>query len=223
MSSAATALAFWLAYVLLAFVVRVALHLRRTGRSGLVVMRAGPGSAPWAGELAQGLGLALVAAAPPLALAEVVEPIATLDAPAGHLAGVLLSAFGLAGVVGSQGAMGASWRIGVDPGERTELVTTGPFRIVRNPIFSFLICFHAGLALLVPSAPALAGLALLIASFELQVRLVEEPYLLRSPGEAYADYARRVGRFVPGLGRLRVHDPGSQGVSRGRHAGTARR
>jgi protein-S-isoprenylcysteine O-methyltransferase Ste14 len=61
----------------------------------------------------------------------------------------------------------------------------------------------AGLALLVPSVVALLGLALLVVALEIQVRLVEEPYLLRAHGDAYAAYARRVGRFVPGLGRLR--------------------
>jgi protein-S-isoprenylcysteine O-methyltransferase Ste14 len=36
----------------------------------------------------------------------------------------------------------------------------------------------------------------------LQVRAVEEPYLLSVHGDAYATYAARVGRFVPGVGRL---------------------
>lgn len=40
----------------------------------------------------------------------------------------------------------------------------------------------------------------LVASIEVQVRLVEEPYLLRVHGEAYRDYVATVGRFVPGVG-----------------------
>lgn len=43
----------------------------------------------------------------------------------------------------------------------------------------------------------------LVAAVELQVRFVEEPYLLRTHGEGYAKYASRVGRFVPGLWRLK--------------------
>jgi protein-S-isoprenylcysteine O-methyltransferase Ste14 len=35
--------------------------------------------------------------------------------------------------------------------------------------------------------------------------LVEEPYLLRSHGGRYASYASRVGRFVPGFGKLKTH------------------
>jgi protein-S-isoprenylcysteine O-methyltransferase Ste14 len=46
-------------------------------------------------------------------------------------------------------------------------------------------------------------LACVLLSIQIQVRLVEEPYLLRVHGDAYRRYAARTGRFVPGLGRLR--------------------
>ena len=85
---------------------------------------------------------------------------------------------------------------------RTSLVTTGPFAVVRNPIFAAMLPASLGLALLVPNAVALAGLAALWLALEIQVRLVEEPYLLRAHGDSYRQYAGRVGRFVPGLGRL---------------------
>ena len=61
-----------------------------------------------------------------------------------------------------------------------------------------------GLALMVPSVVSLASVATLIASLELQTRVVEEPYLLKAHGDAYAGYAARVGRFVPMLGHLRA-------------------
>jgi hypothetical protein len=40
----------------------------------------------------------------------------------------------------------------------------------------------------------------LVATIELQVRVVEEPYLLTVHCDAYRDYLATVGRFVPGLG-----------------------
>jgi protein-S-isoprenylcysteine O-methyltransferase Ste14 len=92
--------------------------------------------------------------------------------------------------------------VGVDPSERTVLRSDGPFRWVRNPIFSWMILAASGLALLVPNAASLVGLAALVVGIELQVRLVEEPYLLRTHGAAYAGYAARTGRFLPGVGRL---------------------
>jgi protein-S-isoprenylcysteine O-methyltransferase Ste14 len=134
---------------------------------------------------------------------DVVEPAADLDATAAHIAGFALCGIGILGTFISQLAMGASWRIGVDPAERTELVTGGLFSLSRNPIYSFMIVAWIGFALLVPTWLALAALVLLIAGLELQVRLVEEPHLLRAHGEPYRAYAARVGRFVPRLGRIR--------------------
>ena len=64
-----------------------------------------------------------------------------------------------------------------------------------------------GLVLMVPSWVAIIGFAALVLALELQVRVVEEPYLLRAQGRRYAEYAARVGRFVPGVGRL--HDRGT--------------
>ncbi|MET8054338.1 hypothetical protein ABZU75_42865 [Streptosporangium sp. NPDC005286] len=49
-----------------------------------------------------------------------------------------------------------------------------------------------GWTLPVPSSPSLAAL---ITALELQVRVVEEPYLIRT-------HASITGRFVPALGRL---------------------
>jgi protein-S-isoprenylcysteine O-methyltransferase Ste14 len=98
--------------------------------------------------------------------------------------------------------MGASWRIGVKADEKTALVTDGLFSFVRNPIFTGLLLFATGILLLVPGLPAALALAMLVLAIELQVRRVEEPYLVRSHGDRYRAYARSVGRFVPGLGRL---------------------
>ncbi len=56
---------------------------------------------------------------------------------------------------------------------------------------------------MVPSWVAWAGMAALFVALELQVRVVEEPYLLRTHGRRYAGYAATVGRFMPGAGRVR--------------------
>ncbi|PYG00280.1 Phospholipid methyltransferase [Georgenia satyanarayanai] len=59
---------------------------------------------------------------------------------------------GFAGVLAAQAAMGSSWRTGVDPTERTGLVTSGMFAVVRNPIFTAMLTALLGLTLLVPTA-----------------------------------------------------------------------
>lgn len=99
--------------------------------------------------------------------------------------------------------MGESWRGDVDPEARTPLVTDGPFRLVRNPILTCTAATAVGLALMVPNILSVLMLAASVAGMQIQVRLVEEPYLERVHGEAYRRYASRTGRFVPSIGRLR--------------------
>jgi protein-S-isoprenylcysteine O-methyltransferase Ste14 len=200
---ATVALIAYALYLALAFGLRTVLQLRTTGSSGFSGISGRPGSAEWTGGVLFVVALVLGMAAPLLALVGVAAPIDELDSPAGHAAGIVLFAVGLAGTLVAQVAMGSAWRIGVDASERTELVTDGPFAWVRNPIFSAMLPTSLGLVLMVPSAVALVGLLALIVALQLQVRVVEEPYLLRAHGEAYRAYAARVGRFVPGVGRLR--------------------
>ena len=196
------ALGLYVAYLALAFGLRTALQLRRTGSSGFRGLSGRPGSAEWSGGVLFVVALLLGLAAPVLALLEVVEPVAALDGPVAHLAGVVLTVGGMAATVAAQEPMGSSWRIGVDESERTALVTTGAFALVRNPIFSAMVVTAVGLALIVPSVVALAGLAALVVGLEVHTRLVEEPYLLHAHGRRYADYAARVGRFLPRVGTL---------------------
>src|SRR5436189_76722 len=82
--------------------------------------------------------------------------------------GLALAIAGLPLIVVAQQTMGRSWRIGVDPEERTELVTQGLFGSIRNPIYSGMVLMAAGIALLVPDALTLAGLALMLVAVELQ-------------------------------------------------------
>ncbi len=197
---AVLALVLAVAWLVLVAGVRSYVHLQRTGEVPLV-RRARRGSPQWWARIISSVGFVLVFAAPLADLAGV-PPIAVLDRQALGLAGVALVLSGIAGTVASQIAMGASWRADVDPDVRTELVTTGPFRLVRNPVLTTTAATVVGLALMVPNALAATMLVLVLISMQIQVRLVEEPYLERVHGDAYRRYAQRTGRFLPGIGRL---------------------
>jgi protein-S-isoprenylcysteine O-methyltransferase Ste14 len=195
------ALGLMVAYLALAFGVRVAVALRTTGESGIASLE----SAPPVERVGGGLfftGVLLGGVNPALALADVIPVWGELDTTAAHAAGLVLCLVGIAGTFIAQMAMGSSWRIGVDPEERTDLVTGGVFSLCRNPIYSFMVIAWVGFALLVPTWVALAAGVLLITGIQTQVRLVEEPHMVRTHGETYLSWARRVGRFVPGVGRF---------------------
>jgi protein-S-isoprenylcysteine O-methyltransferase Ste14 len=196
------ALGLYVLYMALAFGLRTWLLLRRTGSSGFKGISGRPFSLEWTAGVLFVVAIAVGVAAPVLDILDVIEPLDALDSAGVRATGVAIFSVGLIATLYAQIAMGASWRIGVDEGERTDLVTSGPFAVVRNPIFSGMLPASTGLALLVPNVVAIAGVAALVLALEIQVRLVEEPYLLRVHGETYRGYASRVGRFVPGLGRL---------------------
>lgn len=194
----------WLLFGFLAFGVRSLWQWWRTGSTGFRGF-SGRGLERVAGLLF-GAAILTAAAAPILALRGVLPPLWPVEGGAWLIMGCLLYGLGLLLTLWAQFSMGASWRIGVDARERTALVTSGPFRWVRNPIFTATCICTLGLVLLLPSWLAAAALLALIVAIELQVRLVEEPYLLRVHAETYASWASHVGRFFPGLG-LGVHLP----------------
>lgn len=196
------ALVLWVVYGLLTIVARAALQYRRTGSSGLIGISAQPGSVEWLGGVLFALAIAAGVAAPVLDLNGTVDTYEDLDTTAVQVAGIVLYTLGLVVTLGAQLAMGASWRVGLDESERTELVTAGPFAVVRNPIYAGMIPSLSGIALIVPNPVSFGAVVLLLVALEIQTRLVEEPYLRRVHGEAYATYAARVGRFVPGVGRM---------------------
>jgi protein-S-isoprenylcysteine O-methyltransferase Ste14 len=196
------ALAFCILWFVSLFVVRSVVQWRRTGSTGFRGFHGRVGSLPWIGGASVSLGLALALVAPLGAL---------LGWPGGgivrsglliHLVGGALAVLGTAGALAAQFGMGNSWRIGVDESETTELVTGGLFAWVRNPIFTFMGLSLLGLLLLVPNALAALACGLTGLGIEIQVRVVEEPYLQKTHGERYARYAAAVGRFVPRVGRL---------------------
>ena len=195
------ALALYLLWALLAFGWRTIDQRRRTGDSGLR-LHAQPNTPQWWAKIGFGIAI-LVGFAAPIAAVVGLGNIAALDATWLHIAGIVVTVAGIALTVAAQYSMGGSWRIGVDPQERTELVTDGTFRLVRNPIFTAMLITATGLAAIIPNFVSLVGLAALIAALEVQVRLVEEPYLLDAHGDRYRAYAQTAGRFAPGVGRNR--------------------
>lgn len=189
--------ALWLA---LAFGVPISAARRRSGGRDSGLRIAGP--VQWAGEAAFGVTGLLGLLTPVLDLLDVAPRIGPLDQLPLRVGGAVLALAGVAATLWAQLSMGASWRIGVDATERTDLVRTGPFRLVRNPVFASMLLTGLGLALAVPNVLSVAGLVLLFVTVSVLVRRVEEPYLAATHGEDYLGYARRVGRFFPGLGRL---------------------
>ena len=187
----------------LAFFVRVAIQLRRTGSTGLIGLRRGAGPLDWLSGILFIAGMAMGVTSAVLVLCDSLEPFDALDVDGVHAIGIVLAAAGGLAVFAAQLGMGESWRIGVSEDQGTDLVTGGWFSICRNPIYTSMIVGWTGFALMVPTWLGFGAVLVIALGLELQVRAVEEPYLLRTHGDEYGRYASGVGRFVPGIGQLR--------------------
>lgn len=201
-------------YLVVAFGLKAVLLRRSTGTAGFRGITGRPGSAEWLGGVLFVVALVAAVVAPGLQAVDVLDPFTGSSALA--TLGLVVTMVGVVLTLWAQGSMGGSWRVGVDSGERTTLVTDGPFAVVRNPFFAALVPTAAGLVLMACNIVAVIALVALVAAIELQVRIVEEPYLRTAHADRYVAYARRVGRFFPGLGRLDAH-----GAARG-HLGSSR-
>jgi protein-S-isoprenylcysteine O-methyltransferase Ste14 len=202
-TAAGIALALFAVFGALGFGWRSWLHYRRTGSGGFRGVSGRIGSLEWIAGTGFGVALLVALSAPILQQAKIIEPVSILSSVWIQVTGIVIATAGIGATVYAQLQMGDSWRIGVDEQETTTLVHTGVFGRVRNPIYTAMFAFDFGVALLTPNVVACAGFVLLVATIEVHVRRVEEPYLMRTHGAAYRSYAAGVGRFVPRVGLIR--------------------
>ncbi|MDR3457894.1 MAG: isoprenylcysteine carboxylmethyltransferase family protein [Verrucomicrobiae bacterium] len=123
---------------------------------------------------------------------------ASFFAPFSLVSGIVLTVAGYAATLWCYAIMGNTWRIGVNPAEKTTLVNRGPYRVIRHPIYMFQLLMLAGAALLLPTV--VSAITLVVHYFSILAKAKdEEGYLLTVHGRAYGDYLARTGRFFPKL------------------------
>ena len=114
-------------------------------------------------------------------------------------AGALFFFFGNAILAWSRVFLGRSFRLGaVAPRSDDEFVTTGPYRLVRHPMYTAVLFNSLGLALLTQSLLVL-GLSTLLAVLIMLMIPAEEAQLLEAYGTKYGEYRRDVKALIPFL------------------------
>ncbi|MBY0496836.1 MAG: isoprenylcysteine carboxylmethyltransferase family protein [Cyanobacteria bacterium] len=77
-----------------------------------------------------------------------------------------------------------------------QLVVRGPYTVIRNPMYVGAALSMSGAAMFYGSAWLFGYVVLFLLVAQVFVILIEEPTLSETFGDAYADYCRRVGRWV---------------------------
>jgi protein-S-isoprenylcysteine O-methyltransferase Ste14 len=109
--------------------------------------------------------------------------------------GVGLCAVGLLVLVASLVSFGRSFRVGIDVDQPDKLVTTGIFAVSRNPIYVGFALVLVGQFLVFPNWVPLLYLVAGLLLFHRQV-LREESFMRQHYSQEYADYCRRVRRYL---------------------------
>lgn len=121
----------------------------------------------------------------------------------GRLLGLGLVFLGYFGTLWCYVAMGDMWRIGIDSTKKVALVSSGPYRYVRHPIYSFQMVMLIGAFWLLPAGFSLALVFLHLVCVRIKAA-DEEAYLLATLGEEYRHYFARTGRLFPRMLRPRA-------------------
>jgi protein-S-isoprenylcysteine O-methyltransferase Ste14 len=96
-------------------------------------------------------------------------------------------------------ALGSQLRIDAALGAEHQLVQSGPYALVRNPIYTSMLAVFCAMAVIVtPLWLFLVALLLFIIGTEIRVR-TEEKLLESRFGEEFANYRRRVPAYIPFL------------------------
>jgi protein-S-isoprenylcysteine O-methyltransferase Ste14 len=117
--------------------------------------------------------------------------------PAMEFAGIAVQAAGLALAVWARRYLGRNWGMPMTQKLEPELVTGGPYRSIRHPIYTGLILGMTGTAI-ATTVYALAPVAVLSGYFVYSARM-EERYLAGQFPASYPDYRRRTKMLVPYL------------------------
>lgn len=136
------------------------------------------------------------------------------------VAGTLLMAVGLGLVVWTvtlfhrvgEGTLG----LGSVMGEPVHLVVHGPYRHVRNPMISGVLCILLGEAAVTASGSLLAWFAIFLAFQATAIRFWEEPHLIERYGREYLTYRDNVPRWIP---RISAWEPSNPPLAVGHDAG----
>jgi protein-S-isoprenylcysteine O-methyltransferase Ste14 len=113
-------------------------------------------------------------------------------------AGLIIEATGLLLAVWTRRHLGRNWSGEISIKRDHQLVRSGPYHVVRHPIYTALLAMYLGSAVVSGELHALFGLALAAIAYGRKVRL-EEAVLAQFFGEEYRDYRRVTWALLPGL------------------------
>jgi protein-S-isoprenylcysteine O-methyltransferase Ste14 len=112
--------------------------------------------------------------------------------------GAAVTVGGLLFAVWARVHLGRNWSRSVTIKQDHELISTGPYAVVRHPIYTGILTGFLGTAIAVSQVRGFVSFALIFLALWLKLRM-EETWMRAQFGEVYANYAQRTSAIVPYL------------------------
>jgi protein-S-isoprenylcysteine O-methyltransferase Ste14 len=112
--------------------------------------------------------------------------------------GAALTVAGLLFAVWAREHLGRNWSRSVTIKEGHELITTGPYAVVRHPIYTGSLAGFLGMAIAIAQVRGFVAFLLMFFVFWFKLRM-EEQFMRSQFGETYASYAQKTAALLPYL------------------------
>jgi protein-S-isoprenylcysteine O-methyltransferase Ste14 len=110
--------------------------------------------------------------------------------------GAAVTIAGLLFAVWARKYLGSNWSRSVTIKKGHELITTGPYALVRHPIYTGILAGFLGTAIAISQVRGPIVFVLIFFALWLKLRM-EEQWMRSQFGETYATYARQTAAVVP--------------------------
>jgi protein-S-isoprenylcysteine O-methyltransferase Ste14 len=112
--------------------------------------------------------------------------------------GAAVTIAGLLFAIWARAHLGRNWSRYVTIKQGHELITTGPYAVVRHPIYTGILTGLLGTAIALSQVRGFIAFVLFFLAFWIKLRM-EEEWMRSQFGETYATYARQTAALVPYL------------------------
>jgi protein-S-isoprenylcysteine O-methyltransferase Ste14 len=112
--------------------------------------------------------------------------------------GVALTVAGIAFAIWARWHLGENWSATVTLKEGHQLISSGPYRYIRHPIYTGMLLAFVGTALALGEYRALISVCIVLFAFYIKAKK-EELFLTQEFGEKFREHSRRTGMFLPKL------------------------
>jgi len=110
--------------------------------------------------------------------------------------GLAVTVAGIGFAIWARRHLGENWSATVTLKEGHELISSGPYRHIRHPIYTGMLLAFVGTALALGEYRALISVGIVLVAFYAKAKK-EERFLAQEFGEKFREHSRRTGMFLP--------------------------